>query len=72
MKVGSHFRRVLIAVTAVGLETLRDDPLQLGGPLDAEADASHWPRAGRHLVEHEAERPDVAAVIGGFAERLLG
>ena len=30
------------------------------------------PRARQHLVEHDAERPDVGALVDGFAARLLG
>ena len=34
--------------------------------------AVEQPRAGEHLVEHDAEGPDVGALVDGLAARLLG
>ncbi len=33
---------------------------------------SNSARAGQHLVEHDAERPDVGALVDGLPARLLG
>ena len=37
-----------------------------------QANGRDRPSTGRHFIEHESERPDVRAVIGGDAEGLLG
>ena len=62
---------MLIAKFALSLETLRDDSLQLRRRLDAQPDGLRGPRPLDHFVEHQAEAPDVGAVIHGLAAGLL-
>ena len=71
LQIVADVRGVLVAVLAVRLEALRDDPLQLRRVIDAEPDRRHRTRARRHFVKHETERPDVCAVIDRLAPSLL-
>ena len=70
-EIGAQVGGVLIAKFALGLETLRDDSLQLRRRLDAQPDGLRGPRPLDHFVEHQAEAPDVGAVIDGLAAGLL-
>ena len=70
-EIGAQVGGVLIAKFALSLETLRDDSLQLRRRLDAQPDGLRGPRPLDHFVEHQAEAPDVGAVIHGLAAGLL-
>src|SRR5262245_6071203 len=35
-------------------------------------DPTEWTPAGEHLMEHDAERPDIGAAVQRFAYHLLG
>ena len=71
LEIGPQVGRVLIAKLAIRLQALRDDALQLGRCLDAQPDARRGPRPLDHFVEHQADAPDVGAVIDRLAARLL-
>ena len=62
---------VLIAQIAFRLETFRDDSFQLGRRLNAQSDGLRRARTLDHFVEHQAEAPDVGAVVHFLAARLL-
>jgi hypothetical protein len=60
-------RREIVAQRSWRRRFLVDDVVDGGrGELLPE-----WESAGRHLLEHDAERPDVAALVGGLAQQLL-
>ena len=62
-EIGAQVGRVLITRISIRLQELRDDGLQLGRFLDAQPDGPRGPRPLDHLLENQAEAPDVAAVI---------
>ena len=61
----------MIAKFALSLKTLRDDAFQLRRRLDAQPDGLRGPRPLDHFVEHQADAPDVGAMIHGLAAGLL-
>ena len=71
LEISPQVGRVLITKIAIRLQALRDDALQLRRRLDAQPDGLRGPRALDHFVEHQAEAPDVGAVIHGLAAGLL-
>ena len=71
LEIGPQVGRVLITKIAIRLQALRDDALQLGRCLDPQPDGRRGPRALGHFVQHQADAPEVGAVIDRLAARLL-
>ena len=71
LQVGANLRRLLVTRFAVRLQAPRDDRLQRRRLLEAQLDGCDGARAFRHFIEHQAECPDVGAVIDRFTASLL-
>jgi hypothetical protein len=71
LEIGPQVGGVQIAERGIRFQALRDDAFQFGRRLDPQPHGRRGPDALGHFVQHQADAPEVGAVIHRLTARLL-